>query len=229
MIHFRPMPLLSLLAIGALAILLFLGHWQAQRAAWKRDLMAQWAVAESASSFRAGYCERGEADFGPEIRAAIPLAGEELRFYALREGPGWLRLSVVRIEGCQAGEPGGALLVERGFEPLRGGAITPTRSWRIIDVEPPSIFDAANNPETNEWHSFDLAAMEARFGLSQGELLPVWARSADINPASFARTTPAVHIGYAVTWYGLALTLIGVYLAFHIARGRLRLSGRKQD
>jgi surfeit locus 1 family protein len=229
MIHFRPMPLLSLLAIGALAILLFLGHWQAQRAEWKRDLMAQWETAEAVTSFRAGYCQRGDAAFGPKISAPVPLSGEELRFWDLREGPGWLRLSVMRVDDCEDGRPGGALLVERGFEPLRGGAIAPTRNWRIVDVEPPSMFDAANNPETNEWHSFDLAAMEDRFGLTEGELLPVWARSADIDPASFARTTPAVHMGYAVTWYGLAVTLIGVYLAFHIARGRLRLSRCKQD
>ena len=37
---------------------------------------------------------------------------------------------------------------------------------------------------------------------------------------------PNRHLEYAITWYGLALTLIGVYLAF--AAGRLRLfSGRQ--
>jgi surfeit locus 1 family protein len=31
---------------------------------------------------------------------------------------------------------------------------------------------------------------------------------------------PNRHLEYAVTWYGLALTLIGVYLAFAISRWR---------
>ncbi len=30
------------------------------------------------------------------------------------------------------------------------------------------------------------------------------------------------HLGYAITWYGIACALIGVYLAFHHQAGRLR-------
>ena len=29
------------------------------------------------------------------------------------------------------------------------------------------------------------------------------------------------HLGYAITWYGIACALIGVYLAFHHQAGRL--------
>jgi surfeit locus 1 family protein len=29
------------------------------------------------------------------------------------------------------------------------------------------------------------------------------------------------HLSYAVTWFGLAACLLGVWLAFHISRGRL--------
>jgi surfeit locus 1 family protein len=38
-------------------------------------------------------------------------------------------------------------------------------------------------------------------------------------------TLPNRHLEYALTWYGLAVTLIGVYLAF--ARGRLRDADRE--
>ena len=29
------------------------------------------------------------------------------------------------------------------------------------------------------------------------------------------------HLGYAITWYGIACALVGVYAAFHHQRGRL--------
>jgi surfeit locus 1 family protein len=31
------------------------------------------------------------------------------------------------------------------------------------------------------------------------------------------------HLSYAVTWYGLAAVLLGVWLAYHISRGRIGL------
>ena len=36
------------------------------------------------------------------------------------------------------------------------------------------------------------------------------------------------HLNYAMTWYGLALALLGVYFAYHHGQGRLRF-GAQQD
>ena len=36
---------------------------------------------------------------------------------------------------------------------------------------------------------------------------------------------PERHFGYALTWWGMALGLIGVYIAFHRSQGRLRFGG----
>jgi len=30
------------------------------------------------------------------------------------------------------------------------------------------------------------------------------------------------HLSYAITWFGLAAGLIGVYFAYHMSKGRLR-------
>ena len=30
------------------------------------------------------------------------------------------------------------------------------------------------------------------------------------------------HLQYAITWFGLAAVLFGVYIAYHISRGRLK-------
>ena len=35
--------------------------------------------------------------------------------------------------------------------------------------------------------------------------------------------------GYAITWYGIACALIGVYLAFHFQAGRLTIGAWGRD
>ena len=37
------------------------------------------------------------------------------------------------------------------------------------------------------------------------------------------------HLSYAMTWYGIALALVGVYGAFHYQAGRLRFGGKAQE
>ena len=37
------------------------------------------------------------------------------------------------------------------------------------------------------------------------------------------------HLGYAITWYGIACALIGVYAAFHHQRGRLGFGAGGND
>ena len=34
---------------------------------------------------------------------------------------------------------------------------------------------------------------------------------------------PARHLGYALTWYGLAIVLLAIYFAYHMSVGRLAL------
>ena len=45
------------------------------------------------------------------------------------------------------------------------------------------------------------------------------------QPQLNERLPPERHFGYALTWWGLAIGLIGVYLALHHQRGRLRFRG----
>ena len=37
---------------------------------------------------------------------------------------------------------------------------------------------------------------------------------------------PNDHLQYAITWFGIALAMLGVYLAFHWENGRLTVAGR---
>ncbi len=104
---------------------------------------------------------------------------------------------------------------------MDGNIVARPQSWRIDALPRPGQFASGNDPDTNQWYIFDRNMMARALGTDPDQVLDRWAR-ADLGlPASLAQTPPARHLGYALTWFGLAAALIGVYLALHIARGRL--------
>ncbi len=99
----------------------------------------------------------------------------------------------------------------------------------------------APNTKTNEWYALDLSgmlqALEARSGTVRlpgdfaAKALPffVEAEKASAPPPAPQPDLKSVylsnrHLEYAVTWWGLALTLVGVYIAFALGRFRGRKS-----
>ena len=96
----------------------------------------------------------------------------------------------------------------------------------IREVPAPGMFTPANDAARNLWYWPDIAAMtDSAFRDAPGATmtaLPFWI-DADAQPeppgglpkGGVTRLDlPNRHLEYAITWYGLALTLIGVYLAF---------------
>lgn len=99
-----------------------------------------------------------------------------------------------------------------------------------------TAFSPSNDPAKKLWFWRDLAGIAKSLGIASdrcppqynGGVLPfmIDAEAEPANPGGWPKggTTnlnlPNKHLEYAVTWYGLALTLIGVYVAF--AWGRLR-------
>ena len=111
---------------------------------------------------------------------------------------------------------------------------------RIRLPQKPGLFTPANQPKENMWYWRDLSGMQASaFGDGNVKALPFFIEAGDVAqfapvgngqaggterawPKPGASTVVIVnrHFEYALTWYGLALTLIAVYVAF--AFGRLR-------
>jgi surfeit locus 1 family protein len=92
----------------------------------------------------------------------------------------------------------------------------------------PAFFAPANDASHNIWYWPDLMGMSASAfpAGSPVETLP-FAIEADASPTPpgglpqggvTRLTLPNRHLEYAVTWFGLALTLIGVYFAFAVNR-----------
>ena len=106
--------------------------------------------------------------------------------------------------------------------PITGASVRP---------DPPAPLTLPPRPLQRLWFAIDLAAMGRNAGLDNVADFYVTATyvGADgrASPNPFAHgpgvdpLPPARHMGYAITWYGLAMVLLVIYFAYHISTGRL--------
>jgi surfeit locus 1 family protein len=131
---------------------------------------------------------------------------------------------------CDCPERGGAqclredrlLVVEADFETLTGERSGPPTAVEIERPEQPGAFTPQNDAVRGDYYRFDQAGLAAAFGVDPEQIDTQWwlAAVGPGLPPGLAAIPPARHIGYALTWFGLAATLIGVYFAYHHRQGR---------
>lgn len=232
----------TVLALVGIAILLGLGKWQLDRKAWKESQIA--ALTERLSQSPQNLPARDEwpqlAQEKDEFRrVAFPaefIPGEEALVYsagsALRpdvKGPGYWVFAPARLAG------GSVVVVNRGFVPLDkkdpatrpGGA-----SAGVIDIvgvlrwpESPGQFTPASDQAANVWYLRDHKAIAeakkwptaATFYIDQEAPVPEGGLPL---PGKLEVNLRNNHLQYAITWFGLALALAGVYVVW--LAGRLR-------
>lgn len=231
----------ALAAIG-IAVLIGLGFWQLERLAWKEDLIAR---VEARTKLPAVPIP-AEADW-PNVNAArdeyrhvsangrFQHAREALVYMALSESKGrffgqgyWVLTPLELVSGA-------IVIVNRGFVPLERkdpatrregqieGRVTVTGLLRMPEI--PNWFTPANEPARGAWYRRDPAEIARHFGLVRAASFMIDADAAPVpgvlpqggeTRLVFAND----HLGYALTWFGLALALLGVFTVF--ARQRLR-------
>lgn len=232
---FRPLPILTLIAIPMLGALLWLGVWQLERADWKAGRIAAWEASAKAepATLEAAMC--GGEPAGRIVAAndvTLKMAGGPVirMFGHNAEGhAGWRLLSAVTMPAC-AGQ--GVMLAETGFEPLPQelelyGQAPPPEKFVVAGWPAGSMLAAPNDAAANDWHNFDHAALQGAVGK---ELSGKWMLEAFGGvPDYLSKTPPSRHIGYAVTWFGMALAFLLIYAAFHARAGRLRFRSRKPE
>lgn len=226
---FRPMPLLTALSLASLVILFLLGNWQYSRYAEK--IANPTAVEEAETSLR--------------LRIILDRnhAGNAQQVYGFASGePIWRRYVPGTIEAT--GEPVLAMVeATGGANPLpvliSSFPETATFDGLINQKEPSnSRFAADDDPEADTWYALNPPEMAKRLGLEEtrrvAEPVMMTVRNAanleqtrqTLNPYAFAKPVdplpPERHFGYALTWWGMALGLIGVYLGLHYSQGRLK-------
>lgn len=230
---FRPYPGFTIATAILFVLLCGLGVWQVQRLHWKLDLIATMTSRMHAAPVAAD--------------ALAPLPGNEYRRVTLGGRFDHAREAYVfTTAGGGEGvyhvltpfrtDAGHLFLVDRGMvdkahlDPAtrRGGSpegeTRLTGIWRTPDK--PGFFTPAPDRPHRIWYARDLAAIAAadRITLSAPVVI-----EADATPdaggwpkgGQTVVDLPNNHLSYAITWFGLAAALLGVWLAYHIRHGRL--------
>lgn len=228
-------PGLSLAVLVAFLILVGLGVWQVRRLQWKEALLADIAAAQSAP-----------AQPLAEALAAVR-RGEDVGFRrVIGNCPGLDETLYVRLHAIEAGVAGHryisrcllkdapypAILVDRGFLPndaprpgeMRVGGRVPRPVVGFLRApEPPGALTPAPDLGSNLFYGRDPDAMAAALG--GPAVAPVFLMLESPPPAGYgprpAPTPTAIpnnHLGYALTWFGLAAALLGVYGAMMFKR-----------
>jgi surfeit locus 1 family protein len=224
----------GLATLVALAILVSLGIWQLERKAWKEGLIAQ----IEARAYGPPGAPAREADW-PSWSAA----GDEFRRVRLSgtfrhelevQLHGLARLRDSAIQGYYVFTPltldtGATAIVNRGFVPTElrdpdaraagqiAGQVTVTGLVRAPEAG--GWFLPPNDPGRNEWFVRSVADMARAHRLER--VAPFYVDAdASPNPGGWPRggqtqlTLKNDHLGYALTWFGLAATLLGVFAVF---------------
>ncbi|WP_421785805.1 SURF1 family protein [Hyphobacterium sp.] len=227
---FRPLPILTLFSLPALVLLIGLGGWQWSRMGEKANAIAAWESQEAGEAVPLEFalCEARAGYFGREIIRPDDPGHTFIRFQgrSVDGEPGWRHMYALALPACFSPGAGQAVLVQYGFEPLRGGDVAV--AGRLTIVRPPAsgAFAAANEIASRTFYRFEASDLtEALGGMPIYPDFWIVAYSGEMPP-QLASVPPSQHLGYALTWWGMALALIAVYLVLHVQRGRLRFTRR---
>ncbi|MEM8634656.1 MAG: SURF1 family cytochrome oxidase biogenesis protein [Pseudomonadota bacterium] len=217
---FRPLPVMTACVIPALAVLYLLGSWQWQR--YDEKISAQETIIEW-------------AEFDGRIAHPEPFFVSTL----LDGDPAWRLVRV--IEG-----PSGVALTSTE---LFIGIVPPlidfdqTRqleSTQGVFVRPSPPTRWTPKPDGTTFYAYDVEGIRAKLSdelsaeLSDTVFEPRYIERLGEGPAETVENPwanpqladplpPARHLGYALTWWGIGIGLIVIYIVFHFQSGRLTL------
>ena len=213
-----------------LLVLLGLGSWQVKRLFWKQALLAQIAQAEAAEPIPLA---KVEAQGTPSPFMKISVTGTFLPSETALYGAEVRDVASGPAMGAQLIEPirdvnGELILVDRGWVPLSRtgpldqptGEVTVSGYVRFGDSQ--HWFSAADDPSARRFFTLDPRAIGVAIGQPDirpfvlvalaggsgaGAIVAHWP-----EPAQHLPQPPNNHLSYAITWYGLAVALLAIFL-----------------
>lgn len=238
----RGLVLPGALSLLAFAVLIGLGNWQLQRLALKEELIAR--IAARAALEPAPLPEAGEwrnpawrdAEYRTYMTKGRFRHEHEVQVYTLLSEPkgtysgaGYWVLTPLELADKSL------VIVNRGFVPLdRKQPATRPEGQTADEVpvtgllrqpEAANWFTPANEPARGAWYRRDPVEIARAFNLSP--VAPFILDAVDVpragalpQPSETKLTFTNNHLGYALTWFGLAATLVGVFSAFAWQRFR---------
>lgn len=213
---------LTIVCAPAFALLLALGVWQVQRLQWKEALIAGAEAAATHPPVPVMQVYQPRNEFRSVIIDCPGLATAPfVEMHTIENGEVGVRL----ISACALPTRPFVTLVDRGFVSETISArppVTPsTEPVRIIGQlrMPPKPSSMAPAPEGNVFYARDHMAMARALGVRKWVASPMIFATTSSNPEWLAlrpSAPPAAfsnnHLGYALTWFGLALALAGFYI-----------------
>lgn len=215
----KPQIVPLLFIVAATSLLMSLGTWQLVRLSWKNQLLADVARAQSEETLGTLPQSLDGLEYRNVVLTGVFLHEKTLREVGGKQGlpPGFFILTPFILE-----DDGRMILVNRGFAPKDTeskpdglqtvrGVLRPLRGKRL--------FAPDNHPEQNLWFYEDIAAMSQAAGK---ELLPMIVeasgeRQKDVFPipSDGKVLLRNDHLGYAITWFSLALVGVIMFGLYH--------------
>lgn len=213
----------------SMAILLALGVWQLQRLKWKEGLLAHVEALKTAPARPLADVLRQGGDVAfARVTADCPGLAEApfVELYAIRDGQAGSRL----ISVCRpANAP--PILVDRGFvadtisarPPVDAMSDAPVRVTGVLRGPEKRNFTTPPNAG-GHFYAREIAPIAAAlkapnaapwFLMAETPTNPRWPA---LVPAPLPADLPNNHLSYALTWFGLAAALAGVYAAMLLRR-----------
>ncbi|HME20995.1 MAG TPA: SURF1 family protein [Acetobacteraceae bacterium] len=210
----------GVMATVMLAVLLGLGTWQVARLHWKQGVLAQVARAEAGPAMPLP----AEPEPYTKVQVTGHLRDDLSASYGaeVRDTPAGTQLGAYLIEPLER-DDGDAILVNRGWVPdKRPRPIARPEGDVMLEgyVRPsdtPGLFSATDNPAARQFYTLDASAIGGALGLRQVAPFILVAMGPAPperypDPARHLPRPPNNHLSYAITWYGLAIALVVIFV-----------------
>ncbi|MCB1371562.1 MAG: SURF1 family protein [Rhodobacteraceae bacterium] len=208
--------------LGGVAILLALGIWQVQRLAWKTEIIDRIEARLAADPVPLPAAPSPGEDQFLRVRATGRIGGPELHVYTSAPPRGVGYRVIVALELAE----GRRILLDRGFVPIEEkdaarheGEITVEGA--LLWPQETDYFTSEPDRAKNVWFARDVDLMADALR-TEPVLLVVSASDDPAAPMPLPVTVniPNDHLGYAITWFGLALVwaVMTGYLLWRIKR-----------
>jgi surfeit locus 1 family protein len=237
---FQPKLIPTLIFVPTLLLLIFLGTWQLYRLQWKNNLITELKSkqAMAIAEFSAKDPKNQDLEYRKVKVKGHFLHDKEIHVYGGNRG-GVKDQGVYFILTPFQLENGGFLLVNRGWVPSKQ-KLASSRSETLITGEieiegtllpsekSPS-FILKHEPANNIWFWVDIPAIKAYTKLELFPYFLLQSKTSSSLPVGREIDITNIrndHLGYAITWFAAALSLIIIYVLYHLRLMKTKLVNR---
>jgi surfeit locus 1 family protein len=243
MLKLRPLLWPTIIMLPIFLFSLSLGVWQMARRAWKRDILDRIATNQATAPLTLDELLKGDPlrfEYG-RVRVSGSFLHDKEFHLAARSRGNDVGIQIVTQLRTDEGQ---IVLFDRGWVPSEkkdpakraegqvAGTVKLVGVVRRTQIQ--HQFAPDNVPDKNVWFTVDVPLMRKVAGGRSNPALDTFFLEADATPnpgglpigGQTQLDIPNDHLQYAITWFLLALALIGVYLSYHWENGRLTVNGK---